>query len=410
MADLTKVQIGDQTYSLADQQARELIETLQNSLTGAMTFIGEALQFNASGPVYIKTGSTTAVCYYTGTQPTATTIVIGGTTYTLTYKKLSPGDVVISGQLEFIWSDADNTFHELGSTGSLKALAFKDNASGNYKPKGTVKSTPTKTNKTLTPVVTQGTVNATGNYTPEGTITQGTNQTDSFVKSYPGATSKLLTTTVHDTPTTKKANVTTKDIVAIKSLSYSKLTTTTIQGVSGSTQASKASSNIFAGVNASVNGETLILTPVSLSFTDVAVPVAQTSKTVATGSLSTNGTGAQLVTSGTQETNNVVEAILDENLAAVPEIVMDIEAGTEKTVATGTLSAQGTGASVMTGLGTPNKATAVTNVATPTFTGKEKEIAVSGSTNGVAVASMTIQTIDTITSTFEGTEETITVD
>lgn len=46
------------------------------------------------------------------------------------------------GSLEFVWSTSDNKWHEFGSTGSLKGLAFKDSASVSYTPAGSV-SAPT---------------------------------------------------------------------------------------------------------------------------------------------------------------------------------------------------------------------------------------------------------------------------
>lgn len=409
MADLSIINVGGTNYNLKDATARTQIQTLQNSLTGGMRFIGEALQFAAAGPVYIKTGTSTALCYYTGTKPTATTISIGGTTYTLTYKLLTAGDVVISGDLEFIWSDADNTFHEFGSTGSLKALAFKDTATASYKPKGTITNTLNKTSKTLTPTVTQGTVSASATYKPAGTIALGTNGSASFVKSYPGVTSKLVTTTVHDTPTAQFGTIKKDTQSVIGSIATSKLVTTTIQGVSGSTTASKASTNSFAGITASVSGETLMLTSDTLTFTNVTVPIAQTAKTVATGSVASTGTGSAVATGGTAKNITFVNDVLDSDDASVEKVVVGLTEGTAKTVATGSLSAQGTGSAVLTGLGTPATATAITSIGTPTFNGTQATITVSGSTSGVAVASMSINTIDSITSSFAGTQETITV-
>lgn len=409
MADLSIINVGGTNYNLKDATARTQIQTLQNSLTGGMRFIGEALQFAAAGPVYIKTGTSTALCYYTGTKPTATTISIGGTTYTLTYKLLTAGDVVISGDLEFIWSDADNTFHEFGSTGSLKALAFKDTATASYKPKGTITNTLNKTSKTLTPTVTQGTVSASATYKPAGTIALETNGSASFVKSYPGVTSKLVTTTVHDTPTAQFGTIKKDTQSVIGSIATSKLVTTTIQGVSGSTTASKASTNSFAGITASVSGETLMLTSDTLTFTNVTVPIAQTAKTVATGSVASTGTGSAVATGGTAKNITFVNDVLDSDDASVEKVVVGLTEGTAKTVATGSLSAQGTGSAVLTGLGTPATATAITSIGTPTFNGTQATITVSGSTSGVAVASMSINTIDSITSSFAGTQETITV-
>lgn len=408
MADISILNVQGATYNIKDATARTQITNLQNSLTGGMHFIGEALQFNAASPVYIKTGNTTALCYYTGTKPTATTIVIGGVTYTLTYKLLSAGDVVISGQLEFIWSDADNTFHEFGSTGSLKALAFKDTASASYTPKGTITSTPAKTNKTLSHTVTQGSVSASASYKPAGTITLGTNNTASFVKSYPGASGKLVVTTIHDTPNAVMGKIERGSVNHITQTSKQKLVTTTISGVSGSTSASKASANSFNGLTASFSGETLTLTANSISFTDVTVPVAQTEKTVATGSISASGSGASVVSDVTTESFSLIADITLEG-EQQDNLLIDIKEGTAKTVATGTVNAQGTGSAVLTGLGTPTTGTALTSIGTPTFNGTQATINVSGSTSGVAVASHTIATVDSIASTFSGTTETITV-
>lgn len=58
---------------------------------------------------------------------------MGGANYTQVN-----GDIVIYGEEEFIWSDSDSKWHEFGSTGSLKGLAFKDSASGSMTPAGSV--------------------------------------------------------------------------------------------------------------------------------------------------------------------------------------------------------------------------------------------------------------------------------
>lgn len=55
------------------------------------------------------------------------------------------GDVVIYEQLEFVWSTSDKKWHEFGSTGSLKGLAFKDSASASAPAfKGTSATITTK--------------------------------------------------------------------------------------------------------------------------------------------------------------------------------------------------------------------------------------------------------------------------
>ena len=78
MADISKVNIGGTTYNIKDRQARLDIESLQGSLTGAMHYIGTTIDptsiaDNSSSVAYIKTGNATAIGFYSGTAPTATT-------------------------------------------------------------------------------------------------------------------------------------------------------------------------------------------------------------------------------------------------------------------------------------------------------------------------------------------------
>lgn len=105
---------------------------------------------------------------------TTTALTDGATTSTLvadTSKWLSkttgftPGDVVFYEFEEFIWNGASWT--RFGPGGSLRALAFKDSASGTVTipATGHTHSTPS-----LSHSVTQGNVSASGNYTPEGTV------------------------------------------------------------------------------------------------------------------------------------------------------------------------------------------------------------------------------------------------
>jgi len=114
---LSKIVKGSDTLWLKDVEARELISDIQSSITGAMHWKGYTTS-------EIEDGSTT--------NP----IVIGGESVTCV-----AGDVVaIQGgtgeaDLEFVFSGTK--WQEYGSTGSLKALAFKDNASATYTPAGT---------------------------------------------------------------------------------------------------------------------------------------------------------------------------------------------------------------------------------------------------------------------------------
>ena len=115
MADISKITLPTgTTYNLKDTVARESI----GALSGAVKYLGV----------------------------TTTELTDGATTSPITIEEESvnpkAGDVVIYGENEFIWSDTgEGKWHEFGSTGSLKALAFVDSVSATYTPAGTV-STP----------------------------------------------------------------------------------------------------------------------------------------------------------------------------------------------------------------------------------------------------------------------------
>ena len=150
MADISKITLpSGTTYDIKDATARELIKTL---------------------------GSPTS---YLGVTTTA--ITDGATTSPITIgdKSVTPkaGDVVAYGSSEFVWSDTESKWREFGSTGSLKALAFKDSASASYTPAGSV-SQPTfagmkaTISANYTPAGTVAISKGTGtaNYTPQGTV------------------------------------------------------------------------------------------------------------------------------------------------------------------------------------------------------------------------------------------------
>ena len=150
MADISKITLpSGTTYDIKDAIARSNIA----ALSGALTFLGT---------------TTTALTDGATTSP----ITIGDSSVTP-----KAGNVVIYGNSEFVWSAAESKWREFGSTGSLKALAFKDSASGSYTPAGTI-SQPTFTGtKTTIPLsftpagtvtISKGT--GTANYTPAGTV------------------------------------------------------------------------------------------------------------------------------------------------------------------------------------------------------------------------------------------------
>ena len=119
MADISEITLpSGVTYDIKDATARNDISMLKGSGTGAMHYAGVTTTALANGS-------------------SASSIKINEEDYTP-----SNGDVVIYEQLEFVWSTSDKKWHEFGSTGSLKGLAFKDSASASYTPAGSV-SAPT---------------------------------------------------------------------------------------------------------------------------------------------------------------------------------------------------------------------------------------------------------------------------
>jgi hypothetical protein len=138
MADISEITLpSGVTYDIKDATARSEISILKGSGTGAMHYAGV---------------TTTALENGSSTSP----IKINEVDYTP-----SNGDVVIYEQLEFVWSTSDKKWHEFGSTGSLKGLAFKDSASASYTPEGSV-SAPTVTvavnTASVTPITDVGTL------------------------------------------------------------------------------------------------------------------------------------------------------------------------------------------------------------------------------------------------------------
>ena len=148
MAQISKITLpSGVTYDLKDAQARSDIEALQTSVTGGMHYIGVTTTALTDG---------------------ATTSPIKVNNVNVTPKA---GDIVMYGSLEFVWASSDGKWHEFGSTGSLKSLAFKDRASGSYTPEGSISPTFKGSSAGVNISVTN---NTSGNYTPAGTITAPT--------------------------------------------------------------------------------------------------------------------------------------------------------------------------------------------------------------------------------------------
>lgn len=114
---------------------------------------------------------------------TTTALTDGSSTNPITIGEKSVtavnGDIVAYANKEFIFSDNDNKWHELGDLTGLGALALKDEVSAVYTPAGTI----TKPDVTVTPTavgvkeisaegsVTTGTIKE---FSTEGSVTSGT--------------------------------------------------------------------------------------------------------------------------------------------------------------------------------------------------------------------------------------------
>ncbi len=151
MADISKITLpSGTTYDIKDAIARETA--------------GGGLQFRGVTTTTLTDGADT------------TTYKIGTNNLTA-----ANGDMVVCGSKEFVFSTSDNKWHELGDNTSLKALAYKDNASGSYKPEGTV-SQPTFTGSSSNVTITS-TTNTNGNYQPAGTVSTPTFTGNNFTPS-----------------------------------------------------------------------------------------------------------------------------------------------------------------------------------------------------------------------------------
>lgn len=202
----------------------------------------------------------------------------------------------------------------VGANGTAAAITgFGTHTTGSALPSNATFST------TVTPTTTNIKATASG-------TAVGADGTDTFVKSYPGATSKLATTTV--------PNV---------------------------TSAGAASTWSFA-MGTGTDAETLII-----SGGNGTAPTLGTAKTVATGSLSSTGGGGTVMTGlGTATTASALTGV---KVTSQPTVALatGASAGTGViSVATGissaSTSASGTAVNAITALGTPTTANALTGV------------------------------------------------
>lgn len=134
MAEISKITLpGGNTYDIKDTSARNSIDNIKTSISSGIHYIGLT---NSDVHDGATTNAIILVKPVTKNGVT-TTEVVSTTPYTP-----KTGDLVIKDNKEYIYAISETStagvWHEFGSTGSLKALAFKDNASAGYTPAGSV--------------------------------------------------------------------------------------------------------------------------------------------------------------------------------------------------------------------------------------------------------------------------------
>lgn len=341
--EISKVTLASKTYDIKDATARSRINDIESSVTGAMHYAGV---------------TTTALTDGATTKP----ITIDGASYTQ-----KQGDVVIYSEKEFVWNGTK--WNEFGSTGSLKALAFKDTASSTFTPN----------------------ITATGNITvASATVASSTNPLELSTTAITGATSF------------NAVNSATAVTGLLKAAKYDKATGGTVTVNSSATFIGTVSAvNVGVGTTLNTTGTPFTLSAVSTGgqklVTDVANPVLATSGTVDTLTVYTLPSGTTVYT-GSETLNKstatcMKAATTNANLfeATVSGEVLTLSA------TAGTVTANGT-ATVLTDSTTLTAGTTKTvsgttvgksgNLATnPTYT-----VAATSSTYKVAAAASTYLT------------------
>lgn len=342
------------TYNIKDEQARSLIQALSG---------GDAVVFAGVSSVELTDG---------GNQLP----VIDGET-----KTPEVGQLFFYQTSEFIWG-ADNKWHALGDLHSLGDLAYKDNATTDYTPHGTI-SQPTFTGS-VSNVTISTTEDANGNYTPQGSITggafTGASMTSTGKFTPAGSVTVTTKTTTNKTATVSKAvsgdvTYTPEGTVSAPTISVNSAGSTTQIKNPTSVTVAKTVTAAAPGQTApensltyySVSNETLSLYQLGYTTGD---SITTANVTVKTGDASYSasqpnftGTGARLVT-GNIEVPNTYDANFsgsEDNLSVIGTTtgsVSNINFTGTKVNISGTTTPSGT-------------------VSQPTFTGMQGTITVS---------------------------------
>ena len=334
MAEISKITLlNGTTYDLKDAQARADIEAIEEAISGGITFKGETT-------TALTDGSTT------------TSIIINGSTVTAI-----KGYLVVYQSKEFVFDGTK--WIEMGDLSLIGDLGWKDSASGNYTPTGSV-SQPTFTGNELT---------STGTFTANGDVTlNSAASTSTGAVSYISA---IGTKSFSGTAATIKPKVTAAGTVAI-----SKGTGTANYTPEGSVAAPTISVKT-AGSTTTVNSITAVGTlptmtttvaneTLTLGFDQGTLPTKGSDTTVKTGDAAYQATAPAFTGTGAELKATFTGTEVEGSASYTPAGSVTVNSTTS--YLTGTFSGtQGT----VTVKGTPSG-----TVSKPTFTGTQGTVTV----------------------------------
>lgn len=328
MPDISQITLpSGSTYNIKDAAARNDIEEIKSTIGSGVRYIGV---------------TTTPITDGSDVSP----VVIGGSSVTP-----KSGDLVFYGDKEFIWDGSK--WNEFGDLGSLKALAFKDSASGNFTPAGTVTQPtfagdPTTISVTGTPSgsVSIAVGSGVANYAPSGSVSQPTFSGDS------------LTSTGTFRP---------YGSVSQPTFSGDSSTFTGSFTPSGSVSITEGEGAANYTPSGSVSAPTITVTPSTTTVNSIEAvgTLPSFGATVANENLSFTWNAGTLPTKGS---NTTVATGIDSATATAPTFSGDgVELVAAFSGTSGTVSVTGTPSGT---------------VSQPTFTGTEGSVSVSGTPSG----------------------------
>lgn len=463
MADVSKITLpSGNSYDIKDAVARAAIAALNSweyVLCTEAANTPKDVTWDKSGTTItgtlIASADTMYKIYLVPDHPTSTkdiyeeyiTINTTGTTYI--WEKMGDTDIDLSVLGNFAYADTGSVTIKPKGKNSTSAVTFTGGTTDKVLGEATTftnaasavsfgehtKETVIKTGISGTVPKTTSTkkyVKATASGTAIDVATSGTAvtalgdpTTETFVKSYPGASSKLVTTSItgvgSTTTTASKATAGTAKDIAKTGTAVNAVTSfaAPAQGNVGSLLSSATVENEVLSFG-SVNPSTTSITPAvsngtitPYTFEDVTVPVKNSSSTtVATGSLASNGGGASVMTGlGTPSTSAGVTGYTP----STDTFAKTVSVTSQPTVSLAAQSSSATGAvqlvTAVSTSGTDNVTFDYSTADAITALGAAEAAAqsITVGTNDKVTAVTGIGTGTAAAQTFTGTQETYTV-